>query len=51
MGNKKRYRKVKKHIAKLGGIKIEMVQSVHHLGNYFDCTFNEQTVKLRKVNL
>ena len=30
-------------IAKLGGIKIEMVKSVRHLGNYIDCTFNEQT--------
>ena len=28
-------------IAKLGGVKIEMVNSVHYLGNYFDCTFNE----------
>ena len=39
-------------IAKLDGIKIEMVKSVRHLGNYFDCTFNEQTdCKIKKVNL
>ena len=36
-------------IAKLGGIKIEMVKSVRHLGNYFNCTFVEQ--RLKRVNL
>ena len=39
-----RKRKVKEkesEIAKLCGLKIEMV--VRHLGNYFVCTLNEQT--------
>ena len=36
-------------IGKLGGMKIEMVKSVLHLGNYFNCTFDEQTYcKIKK---
>ena len=37
----------KTEIANLGEIKIEMVKSVRHLDNYFDCTFNKQTVRLK----
>ena len=36
--------KVKENeLAKLGGVKIEMVKSVRHLANYFVCSFREQT--------
>ena len=39
-------------IAKLGGIKFQMVKSVSLLGNYFDCTFNEQTdCKIKKSQI
>ena len=36
-------------IVKLDWIKIGMVKPVRHLGNIFDCTFNEQTdCKIKK---
>ena len=51
-------REKESEMAKSGGIKIKMVKSVRHLGNYFDCAFtfhwfhlNEQAIKVRKVNL
>ena len=37
------FKEKESEIAKLGGIKIEMIKSFHHLRNYFDCTINEQT--------
>ena len=43
------FKKKGSEIAELGEIKNEMVKSVRHLGNYFDCTFNEQTdCKIKK---
>ena len=37
------FKEKESEIAKLGRIKIEMRKSVHHLNNYYDWTFNEQT--------
>ena len=43
------FKEKESEIANLGGIQTEMVKSVRYLGNYFDCTFNEQTdCKIKK---